>query len=425
MTLADLINSPLPPSIGTGAVDTVLQVIREHLGMDVAFISQFRATDRVFRHVSARGRTPVQPGDSIPLEAGYCQRVVDGRLPELIPDTQRVPAAAALPDTAAIPIGSHVSVPVRLADGRIFGTLCCFSFCADPTLSERDLSILRAFAALLETQIERDLAESKCVDAARARITSALRTGHPTIVYQPIYQLQTGRLAGLECLSRFNMEPDRPPDRWFAEAAEVGLGAALELAAIRAALEALPLIPADAFLSVNCSPQTILDASLREYLQSVDLQRVVLELTEHDHVHDYPALLSVLSPLRALGLRLAIDDAGAGYASFQHILNFQPEKIKLDISLTKNLDADPKRRALASALIAFGREIHARIVAEGVETAAELATLMRLGVDSAQGFFLGRPMPLMEALRQSFPLVETTSSSPANLSPPFLTVGGV
>lgn len=287
-----------------------------------------------------------------------------------------------------------------------------------PRVTRVTLAALRPAAKCC--QINRDLAESKSLDEAKARITSALRTGQPTIVYQPIYHLKSGRLDGLECLSRFNMEPTRPPDQWFAEAADVGMGADLELAAIRTALQALPLIPPDAYLSVNCSPRTILDEGLRKFLQGVDLRRVVLELTEHDYVHDCPALVSVLSPLRAMGLRLAIDDAGAGYAGLRHVLNFQPEKIKLDISLTKNLDADPKRRALASALIAFGREIRAHIIAEGVETAAELASLMRLGVDSAQGYFLARPMPLMDALRQSFPPIETAGAGPANLSAPFL-----
>jgi EAL domain-containing protein (putative c-di-GMP-specific phosphodiesterase class I) len=405
MTFADFITPTRRPSLGTDAVDNVLKAIREHLGMDVAFVSEFRETDRVFWHVSARDRTPIQPGDSAALENGYCQRVVDGRLPELIPNAQLVPEAAALPETSAIPIGAHLSVPVRFSDGRLFGTLCCFSFASDPSLGERDVGILRAFAALLGSQIERDLTESKSLVESRARITAALRAGQPSIVYQPIYHLKSGRLAGLECLSRFNLEPARPPDEWFAEAAEVGMGCDLELAAIRTALEALPKIPADAYLSVNCSPQTILDERIQKFLQGVDLQRVVLEVTEHDYISDYPALLRVLSPLRALGLRVAIDDAGAGYASLRHVLNFQPEKIKLDISLTKNLDADPKRRALASALIAFGREIRSHIVAEGVETAAELATLMRIGVDSAQGYFLARPMPLEAALAQSFPKV--------------------
>lgn len=400
---ADLMKMPAQLSIGTDAVDNVLKAIREHLRMDVSFVSEFRERDRIFRHVSARGRTPIQPGDSCPLEQGYCQRVVDGRLPQLIPDTQRVPAARALPETQAIPIGAHVSVPVRLSDGRIFGTLCCFAFAADESLAERDLDMMRAFASLLGKQLDHDLARKDALEEGRARIASALEAGEPSIVYQPIFDLVSQRIAGLECLSRFRMEPVRTPDRWFAEAAGVGMAVELELAAVRTALGASAATPPEVYLAVNCSPNTLLDARFRSYLRTVDLARVVLEVTEHETIPDYPALLSALAPLRAMGLRISIDDAGAGYASLRHVLNIQPEKIKLDISLTRGVDSDPKRRALAAALIAFARETHAHIVAEGVETEAELRTLTRLGADGAQGYFLARPMQLEDALRVSFP----------------------
>lgn len=405
MPVAELPNTSAKLSIGTVAVDGVLNAIREHLRMDVAFVSEFRISDRVFRHVSARGRTPIQPGDSCPLDEGYCQRVVDGRLPQLIPDTENLAAARALPETQTIPIGAHLSVPVRLGDGRLFGTLCCFSFSADPSLGERDLDILRAFAALLGTQLDRDLVKDEAIEEGRSRIRTALSSGQPSMVFQPIFDLASRRVAGLECLARFQMEPRRSPDRWFAEAARVGMGVELEMAAIRGGLGFLVDTPPDVYLAVNCSPKTIMDPGFQKFMKSMNLPRIVLEVTEHDHIHDYPALLAALAPLRAMGLRVSIDDAGAGYASFKHVLQIQPEKIKLDISLTQNLDGDPKRRALASALIAFGRETRAQIVAEGIETDAELRTLTRLGVNGAQGYFLARPMPLAEALRQVFPTV--------------------
>lgn len=409
MPLTELISHPAQPSLGTAAVDKVLHAIRDHLGMDVAFVSEFRRSDRIFRHVDARDRTPIQSGDAAPLEQGYCQRVVDGRLPGLIPDTRCVPAAMALPETSAIPIGAHLSVPIRLADGRVFGTFCCFSFAADSSLGERDLKMMQVFAELLADQIDRDMEAQRTLASRTEEISAAITAGQPSIVYQPIFDLAGNRLAGLECLSRFSAEPQRPPDQWYAAAAEVGLAVELELAAIRTALRALPAVPRNTYLAVNCSPQTILNRDLQRQLHSVELARVVLEVTEHDYIQDYPALLSALAPLRALGLRVAIDDAGAGYASLRHVLHIQPELIKLDISLTRNVDKDPKRRALASALIAFARETQARIVAEGVETETELRTLKQLGAGCAQGYFLARPMPLEEALQQPFPPTAATS----------------
>lgn len=403
MPLADLLDTNIRPSVGTDAVDKLLHAIRNHLDMDVAFVAEFRTHDRVFRHVDARDRTPILPGDAAPLEQGYCKRVVEGRLPELIPDTRNLPAAMAVPETQGVPIGAHLSVPIRLSDGRVFGTFCCFSFAADPSLGERDLKMMHVLADLLADQIDRDLEQQRSHEERKGRVSNALEAGQPAILYQAIYDLSSRRLAGLECLSRFRIEPLRPPDEWFAQAADVGMVVDLELAAIRNALRALPSVPDDVYLALNCSPLTILSGRVHELLESVGVDRVVLEITEHDYIQDYPALLSSLTPLREHGLRVAIDDAGAGYASLRHVLNIQPELIKLDISLTRDVDTDPKRRALASALIAFARETQARIVAEGVETEEELQTLRQLGAGYAQGYFLARPMPLAEAIRQPFP----------------------
>jgi EAL domain-containing protein (putative c-di-GMP-specific phosphodiesterase class I) len=132
-------------------------------------------------------------------------------------------------------------------------------------------------------------------------------------------------------------------------------------------------------------------------------ERIVIEITEHTDVDDYEDLLRVLQPLRQRGIRLAIDDAGAGYSSLRHILNLRPDYIKLDIDLIRHIDIDPARRALASALIAFARDTDSTIIAEGVETASEFATLQALGVEQAQGYFLGRPKPLESALRSIEP----------------------
>lgn len=388
---SDILSSRTELSVGSTSVDKLLSAVRRHLGMDVAFVSEFRATDRVFHHVDAHGPSPIQAGDAIPLSEGYCKKVVDGHLPELIPDTARVPAALQIGATQAIPIGAHLSVPIKLADGTCYGTFCCFSFKSDGTLSQRDLEMMRVFAEILADQIDVDFERSRSRSERVGRIESALSGGHPAIVYQPIYNLETNRIAGFECLSRFHLNPQRPPNEWFSEAHEVGLGGALEVIAIREALGGLTHFPPPVYLTINCSPDIIADGSLLDALDRVDLGRVVIEITEHVYVAEYAALLKQLSLLRAMGLRVAIDDAGAGYASMRHILKIHPDLIKLDISLTKNIDADPTQRALAAALIAFARETGATIVAEGIETEAELHTLRRLGIRQGQGYYLARP----------------------------------
>jgi diguanylate cyclase (GGDEF)-like protein/PAS domain S-box-containing protein len=376
-----------------------LRVIREHLQMDVAFISEFTEGRREFRHVdSANGHPPIQVGGSDPLEESYCQRVVDGRLPELIPDAFDFPAALELPATIALPVRAHASVPIRLRNGRIYGTLCCFSNMPDESLNERDIQMMKVFADLTARQIDQERAADDAYDESRTRIQSLLSNDALTIVYQPIYDVEQERIVGFEALSRVSAEPKRTPDAWFAEAANVGLGIELEIRAIEKALAGLEVLPPDVYVSLNASPETIVSGELERVLKRAPHERIVLEITEHDLINEYLQVDDILRPLRALGVRVAVDDAGAGYASFRHILELAPDLIKLDMSLTRCIDNNSSCRALASALIRFARETESVIVAEGVETVAELQTLRGLGVTHVQGYLLGRPSPLESAV---------------------------
>lgn len=378
-------------------VDRILNAVRTHLGMDVAFISEFSGRQRTFRHVvGALEPMPLQAGDSMPLEEGYCLRVVEGRIPQLIPDTRAVPLLAEIPDTAALPIGAHLSVPIKLSDGRIFGTFCCFSLRPNLSLSERDMQMMRAFAELLAYQIDGDLDALRVHEEKVERINAVLEMGQPSIAYQPIYRLGDDRIIGVECLSRFDLNPPRPPDVWFQEAREIGLGVRLELNAMLTAMDGLRHLLGGFYVSLNVSPQTIISGQVAGYLDALPLDRVVLELTEHAHVEDYAALREQLTPLRRQGVRVAVDDAGAGYASMRHVLAISPDIIKLDMTLTRSIDSDSPRRALAAALIAFARQTHTEIIAEGVETAEELAALKALGVEHAQGYYLSRPLALTD-----------------------------
>ncbi len=377
-----------------GCVDRVLRAMRTHLGMDVAFVSHFRQTDRVFTHVDAAALIPLSPGDVLEMSAGYCRGVVSGELPGLIRDTGRLPAAMAIPQTPGLPIGAHMSVPIHLSDGRLYGTFCCFSHAPDPGLTERDLKMMKVFAELIAERLESDLQMVRDHDDKALRVLDAIESHQPRVVYQPIYDLHTMHVAGWECLSRFNGQPARTPDVWFKEAAEVGLGKELECLAIAVALAGLARLAPGTYLSINCSPELVLSGRLLGLFENYPAERLVLEITEHAVVQDYASLQVALQPLRLRGVRVAIDDAGAGYASMRHILQVRPDIIKLDMSLTRGIDQDFQRRAMASALIAFARETGSVIIAEGVETEAELAQLKRLGAANAQGFLLGRPEPL-------------------------------
>jgi len=373
----------------------VLQTVRKYLGMDVAFVSHFREHDRVLEHVDADAAATFYAGQVIPLEQGYCRRVARGELPELMADTSLFPAAVALPETSAVPIGSHLSVPIRLLSGALYGTLCCFSYQPDLTLGERELRLMHAFAEVLAAHIEAASSASSALSAKLASVREAMSGTSPRIVYQPIYHLKTGALAGFECLSRFGVPAaTSSPVHWFDLASEVGLRTELEILAIRRALETMHRFPEWTGFGLNGSPETILSDGFTQALEGADLRRVVIEITEHAIVEDYAPLRAVLQPLREQGLRLAIDDAGAGYANMRHIVNLIPDIIKLDMSLTRHIDRDPHRRALARALISFSEETGSRITAEGIETQAELQLLRDLGAETGQGYFLKEPVAL-------------------------------
>jgi EAL domain-containing protein (putative c-di-GMP-specific phosphodiesterase class I) len=257
----------------------------------------------------------------------------------------------------------------------------------------------QALEAKVREQAERDARLATERRLRRMRIEAVLRGPDLGVVFQPIVELRGGTMIGAEALARFAHEPTRTPDQWFAEAAEVGLGIQLELAAIQAALVELEHLSSATYLSLNASPATVASDDLVEVLAATPGERLVIEVTEHAPVADYDTLNAKLEVLRARGVRLAVDDAGAGFASLRHILRLAPDIIKLDITLTRGIDADPVKRALASSLVTFAPEIGASITAEGVETVEELGALRELGVDSAQGYYLARPGPLPVAVR--------------------------
>ncbi|WP_165820288.1 EAL domain-containing protein [Microvirga sp. KLBC 81] len=387
-------------SPGPDDISRVLHAVRAHLGMHVAFVSEFVAGRRVFRYVDgSEGELPIKVGDSDPLDESYCHYIVDGRVPQLLPDPSKHPITMAMPVTTQLPVGGHLSVPVRLKDGRVYGTFCCFNYAPDHSLNERDLRTMRAFAEVTGHLLDRDISERQERDDEIARINSVIEHDQISIVYQPIYKLDENTVAGFEGLARFPEAGSRPPNEWFAAAAEVGLGVQLETIPIAKALAALPLLPPDVYLAVNVSPTALASRELAAVLDSGSTKRIVLEVTEHTSISDYAELRQAIEPLRRRGLRLAVDDAGAGYASLQHILSLMPDVIKMDASLTRNIDRDPARRALASSLITFAKDVGSQIIAEGIETAAELDVLRDLGVILGQGYFLGRPMPFDNAVQ--------------------------
>ncbi|WP_448611098.1 EAL domain-containing protein [Geodermatophilus sp. URMC 60] len=216
--------------------------------------------------------------------------------------------------------------------------------------------------------------------------------GDLTLVFQPIVDLAAVRIVGYEALARF--PGTAGPDVWFAAAADWGLAADLEALAVTKALAAVPLLPDNTFLAVDVDPHLLGSAPVQEALAGLpDLSRVVVELPERTPVDDLDALRRQTDRLRARGARVALDDAGSGWSGLQQMAVVRPQFVKLDRALVTGVDDDPVRAALTEMVGEFTGRIDARLLAEGVETAGELATLTRLGVPLAQGWLLGRPAP--------------------------------
>ncbi|MFN2468383.1 MAG: EAL domain-containing protein [Gaiellaceae bacterium] len=228
------------------------------------------------------------------------------------------------------------------------------------------------------------------LSSRRDRIRSVL-AGRLSVVFQPIVELETRKVVGYEALARVDAEPRRPPDWWLAEARAVGLRPELEAACVALALEHLDEVPQGAYLAVNVDPAYVDSDLVLAAINGADPTRLVVELTEHGMIEDYPALRKALTALRDRGVRIAIDDVGAGFASLRHVLQLAPEVVKIDGSLTRGVESDRSARAMTSALVAFTREIGQDAVSEAVETESQRECLLKLGIRQGQGFFLGRP----------------------------------
>ena len=249
----------------------------------------------------------------------------------------------------------------------------------------------------LGARLEREHGRAEDRREKERRIRRLLEGGEGlTMAYQPIVALSSGVIVGVEALARFASGPQRTPDRWFAEAVEIGLGTELQVLAVSRALPVLDQLPDEVCLGVNVDPTTAVSPGFAEAVERWPAERIVIELTEHAPPNDYPSLRETLDGFRRSGMRIAVDDAGAGFASLKHILELSPDIIKLDISIVRDIDTVASHRALAAALKGFAREIGTELVAEGVETAEEALALDALGIRLMQGYYLARPGPISD-----------------------------
>jgi EAL domain-containing protein (putative c-di-GMP-specific phosphodiesterase class I) len=369
----------------------LLQTAKKSLRLSVAFLSRLDGTTQHLEVVESSVPFLFQEGYQQKQELTLCQAVLDRKLPAVIPNLKDFPEAMRLPAARMPRLRSYVSVPVVLSDGELYGTFCAAGLTSDKDLTKRDKALMEVLASAAAVIIEPEVRAQTRRSEIEERLAPVLAAGGPVVALQPIVDLATGARVGAEALSRFPAEWGKAPDVCFAEAHSIGLGHVLELLALERAAEHLDRV--DGYVAMNVSPATLLTPECGDLLGRLPLPRVLLELSEHDQVEDYAALEAALAPHRANGLRLAIDDVGAGFSSLRHIVVTSPDVLKIDRSIVSGLDTDPVLETLVRSLVEFGHGCRVRVVAEGVETADEAQALRALGVDYGQGWHFGRPGP--------------------------------
>ncbi len=371
-------------------VAELLRVAKNSLGLSLTFLTRLDG-DVQHLEVVESSMPFFHDGQTQPQATSLCQAILDGKLPNVIPNVAKLPEAKRLPAARFPRIRSYVSVPVSLSDGTLYGTFCAAGFTADKDLTKRDQALMEVLASAAASIIEPGVQERRREALIRDRLKPILDAGGPRIVLQPIVALRDGTRVGAEALSRFPDEWERAPDEVFADATSIGVGLELEMLAVRRAADEFRGVPG--YLSINFSAETLLDYRCHELLNELPLERVVLELSEHDPVLNYQVLMDALTPLRDKGLRLAIDDVGAGFSSLRHILLTSPDVIKLDRSIVAGAATDSVLRRLVHSLAQFGHDAGATVVAEGVETREDATALRDVGVDYGQGWYFARPGP--------------------------------
>lgn len=384
-----------------GVVEHLVAAVQRQMGVDVAYLTEYGLTGTTVRAVAGRGeQVGLAVGATVPFEDSACLAAIAGRIPATLADTRRRRTARRLTWDRPTPIGALAAAAVHLPDGTLFGGLCIAHHAPLPEFGPATEQFLGAMADVVGAQLDGQPDPSRL---ERATILHLFDEGQLSTLLQPVVDVQTGRTLGVEALSRFATSPARPPDLWFSAAARHGLGIDLEAIAIQRAVGLLDDLPSQWFMSVNASPALVASGFLDHIGAGVPDRRLVIEITEHAAVADYDALAGSLRRLRTNGVRVAVDDAGAGFASLRHVVKLRPDTIKIDGSLIRNIDTEPLHRAMVDSLASYSRTTGATMIAEAVETPAELAVLQDMGVPAAQGYLFASPC-CPDDLRADYPV---------------------
>lgn len=354
-------------------------------GIDAAWVIELVGSRG--RIVASAGLFPIAPGQWIP-DARAIHLAEHAELgPWTEPWSARPDYGSYGEEITATGIRTLAIAPLR-GPSAAFGVLIVAT--AEPPetakLVER-LPALATFGSIVGALAAPQLEKRRQALSDRTGIEAIIEGRSFWPVFQPIVELRSGLIVGHEALTRF--EDGRRPDLVFGFAASAGVGIELEVATLREALVASAALPSDTYLNLNVSPDLVRSRAMKGLLEGAT-RPIALELTEHAVIEDYDQLREDLKFLGS-NVRLAVDDAGAGYSSLRHILELKPDFVKLDIALVHRINRDAARQALIAGIGYFATRRRIRLVAEGIETAAELRTITELGIWYGQGYLLGRP----------------------------------
>jgi PAS domain S-box-containing protein len=379
----------------SATAEALVDAIRSLDGLDYPLVFHLPADGGPVVHLAGDLPRYPAPGGQLDeaLSSYLSRRASEGPWTHLLA-TEPAPGAAAELIVAEAGLTGGIFVPLSY-DGRVTGVVACLTAHHDPgaTLGHR-MTALIELAAHAAPLLGPQMAARDDVEGRRKRLATTIAERRFRPVFQPLVGLEDRAPVGYEALTRF--DDLVPPSARFAEAAALGLGLELESACLAAAVEAARSLPPGLWLAVNASAEMVTSGRLGDVLRSAG-RPVVVELTEREAVTDYAAIRSAMSVLGP-GVSLAVDDTGAGFSGLRHVVELRPQVVKLDEAIVRAIDGDPVRQSLVAGMVHYARTTGTRLVAEGVETEAEAATLANLGVDIGQGYLFAFPAPLEEVL---------------------------
>lgn len=382
-------------------IQDILKSLRTQIGMDLAFIAEFYEGQRVFRYIDAsEASPPVKPGDGDPIEHTYCQRVIDGHLPDIIFDIDSLPPQEQLKVAEDYKIKSYLCVPITFENGRIYGSLGCIGHQPNWQIGEHDIELMSAMAEVYGQWFNLREKFHEHQHSIEQNIHAAL-SGHALeVLYQPIFDITQNKVVGLESLARFHSKEGLSPLSLFREAEELGYKVDLELKAIRLGLQGLDYFKDDQFVSVNASLETAISPYLPAALEHADMKRIVLEINDPMNLQVFSKVTKSLRGLLNRGLRIALDDRALGTEGLKELDMLGPDIIKLKIRNVLHMKGGRLLKLQASPFSGYSEENICKLIVEGVETEQHLNAILELGITHAQGYFLGEPTSLLQAAEQ-------------------------